>query len=207
MIKTDINNPAEPSKPLILLGVLKAYVSNPLLFLLKIKIKAGKLSKLLNGDYPAELIESVSLLSAIYLLLLKETDRERAMSITEAIAIPVGLSVQMANFRYTEDKRTFENLIKYQQRTNHEGVTKSNSMEIIDRNSNCYRFKVCSCMFMKAFTAIGVPELTPVICSVDNAIFNVYLPEKIIFHRDGIGNRIADGAEYCTFVCENREGL
>lgn len=36
---------------------------------------------------------------------------------------------------------------------------------------------------MEAFTELGVPELTTVMCEMDNAIFNTYLPEEVSFHR------------------------
>jgi hypothetical protein len=57
------------------------------------------------------------------------------------------------------------------------------------------------------YTELGIPELTKLMCAVDNAIFNTYLPEKITFHRNGIGNRIVDGAPACHFViqCHDQE--
>ena len=75
-------------------------------------------------------------------------------------------------------------------------------MEIIEKTEDRYVFKVTKCMFYEFFKYLEVPELTRIMCSIDNAIFNSYLPEKIIFHRDGINNRIADGASECMFVIE-----
>ena len=48
-----------------------------------------------------------------------------------------------------------------------------------------------------------MPELTRIMCEVDNAIFNSYLPEQVTFHRNGLGNRLADGAAVCHFVLEH----
>jgi len=203
MLKTNVDNIAKPVKPLILLGILKAYITNPVIFLIRVKYKAKTFKKQISDNYPDDFIEIITLFTSIYSLLLEKVDKEKAFSIVKAIGIPIGLSVQMANFRYVEDDRTFENLIKYQQRTNREGPTKLNKIKIMDQDEKCYRFRVHNCIFMKAFSELGMPELTQVMCEVDNAIFNVYLPERVVFHRDGTGNRIADGAEYCTFVCEN----
>jgi len=36
-------------------------------------------------------------------------------------------------------------------------------------------------------------------CSIDNALFNSYLPEDIVFDREGINNKMPDGAEFCMF--------
>jgi hypothetical protein len=52
-------------------------------------------------------------------------------------------------------------------------------------------------------TQIGIPELTRLMCGVDNAISNSYLPEQVTFHRNGLGNRPAEGALACHFVLEN----
>jgi hypothetical protein len=60
-------------------------------------------------------------------------------------------------------------------------------------------------MFYEFFKHLEVPELTTIMCSIDNAIFNSYLPEKITFHRNGINNRMVDGASECIFVMENHE--
>ena len=80
-----------------------------------------------------------------------------------------------------------------------------NKMEILKQSSECYEFRVHNCMFMEAFSLLGMPELTRIMCAVDNAVFNVYLPEQIVFHRNGVGNRIVDGAPFCSFVCEGRD--
>lgn len=204
MLKTDSNVVARPLKPLILLGILSGYIRNPLVFVVRVVMKSKKVRKQLDPALADDFASMAALVSSIYLLLQVKVDKEKALSITKAVIIPVGLSVQMANFRYVEDDRIFKNLIAYQQRTNREGPTRLNKMEVIDQNSRCYRFRVHTCMFFKTFSQLGIPELTEVMCEVDNAIFNVYSPERIIFHRDGIRKRIVDGASFCTFVCENR---
>jgi len=62
-------------------------------------------------------------------------------------------------------------------------------MEIIEDSKTEYIFKVTKCMFYSLFEKLGVPELTSTMCSVDNAIFNFYLPNSIVFSRT-IGNTI-----------------
>ncbi|MBV7272075.1 hypothetical protein I6U48_03975 [Clostridium sp. PL3] len=54
------------------------------------------------------------------------------------------------------------------------------------------------------FSKLGMPELTAIMCAIDNVIFNAYLPDTVFFHRKGSGNTIIAREEYCTFVCENR---
>lgn len=205
MLKTNTDVAARPAKPLILLGILKGYVSHPLLVLLKLRKYMKTYKKRLHGTYPDDFIQVVVLMAALYTIFRTTEDSDTAFSLVAAVILPMGLAVQMANFRFVEAERNLENLVHYQQRTNREGPTKLNKMEITEQSSECYAFKVHNCMFLEAFTLLGMSELTRVMCAVDNAVFNTYLPEKIVFHRRGVGNRIVDGAQYCSFVCERRD--
>jgi hypothetical protein len=103
-----------------------------------------------------------------------------------------------------EAPRTFENLVAYQQRTSREGPTRWNEMHILEQSEHKYEFRVSRCMFHDLYNQLGMPELTRLMCEVDNAIFNAYLPEQIAFHRNGPGNRLSDGAPECHFVLEYR---
>lgn len=207
MLKTTIENPGKPEIGLIILGVLKGYIDNAENFMDKImtqKKEIGKKISLENPDYPCEFINLVSLVAAMYTELKKEMEQEQALSVVKASFLPVGLAMQMGNFRYVEDKHNFENLIKYQQLTNKQGPTKLNKMEVIQQDSKAYQFHVHNCMFQEEFTKLNMPELTKVMCSIDNVIFNTYLPDRVYFHRNGKGNKIIEGTKYCTFICENR---
>jgi hypothetical protein len=122
-----------------------------------------------------------------------------------AFVLPVGFAMQQGNFRNVEAGRNFENLIIYQQRIHQEGLTRWNMMEVLEQSASKYETRVTACMYFKFYSSLGIPEMTRLMCAVDNAIFNSYLPERITFHRNGIGNRIVDGASACHFVLEHRE--
>ena len=77
-------------------------------------------------------------------------------------------------------------------------------MEVVERTSPRFEIKVTSCMFHEFAVPVGAPELTPVVCQIDNAMFNSYLPDEMIFDRGGPGRRIADGRHECSFVWELR---
>jgi predicted ArsR family transcriptional regulator len=158
--------------------------------------------KRLPQDLPQDFIETAALQAWMYMRLKDRIGQEKAFEIIRAIVIPLGLALQHSNFRAVEAPRTFENLIAYQQRTNREGPTRWNKMEILEQSDDRYELRVHYCMFHDFYTQLGVPELTALMCAVDNAIFNSYLPEEVTFHRNGLGNRIADGASACHFVIE-----
>ena len=208
MIKTNIDNPAKPKVPFIILGILKGYIDNAEDFMDKtMKSKKEIVKNILqkNPQYPVEFVDIVSMVVALYSELKKYMENEKALLIVKASFLPVGLGIQMANFRYVEDNHTFENLITYQQRTNKQGLSQLNRMEIIQQNNKIYEFRIHNCMFKEEFSRLGMSELTTVMCEINNIIFNAYLPDKVHFHRNGANNTIINGMNYCNFVCENIE--
>jgi hypothetical protein len=58
-------------------------------------------------------------------------------------------------------------------------------------------------MFHELALYLGIPELTPIVWQIDNAVFNSYLPDEMTFDRGGIGRWIADGQHECNFVWES----
>ena len=204
-VKTDIDNIAKPATSLILIGVLKGYIKNPIVFLIKTKLTFKKYKKSIQLDLPSDFINSTGLIAWIYIRLTERIGKEKAFEVIRACVLTSGLAVQQANFRNVETKRTFENLKKFQQRANNEGSTKLNTVEVIEASENKYEFRVTRCLFHELFTYLKVPELTSIMCSIDNAIFNTYLPEKLVFHRNGINKTLSSGHKYCEFVVEKNE--
>ncbi|MDC7220040.1 MAG: DUF6064 family protein [Spirochaetales bacterium] len=201
-LKTNKDKIASPNAVIMALAVLKGYISFPGPFLFSTVIGLPKLIVKNKKDYPVDFLKSSGLTTLLYKGLIPSLGKEKAFEVVRAVIIPIGLATQQANFRNVEEPRTFENLVKYQQRTNREGPTRLNTIEIEEQSEREYRFKVSRCLFLEFFNSQGVPELTKLMCTVDNAIFNIYRPEEIFFHRDGVGNRMADGCAACQFVVE-----
>ena len=63
------------------------------------------------------------------------------------------------------------------------------------------------CVFYNFFNTINVPELTEIMCSIDNAIFNSYLPDEIFFSRESKNSKISTGDIKCTFCIKNLTGI
>ncbi len=205
MLKTDTENPARPFVLPMAYGILKGYIKNPLLFLLGTVLTLPFFKKRIPKDLPKDFIKTVVLQGWLYIRLKDRLGQEKAYEIMRAVILPIALAVQQGNFRSVEAGRTFENLIKYQQRTNREGPTRWNRMEIEEQSGKRYAFRVKNCKFHEFFSSIGAPELTKFMCATDNVIFNSYLPEEVVFDRNGLNNRIADGASECRFVLEHKE--
>ena len=205
MLKSDIENPARPSGLLMAYGILRGYLKSPLLFLFVTLLTLPYFKKRIPKDLPGDFVKTVALQAWLYIRLKDRVGREKAYEIMRAVILPIALAVQQGNFRSVEAGRTFENLIHYQQRTNREGPTRWNRMEIDEQSEKRYAFRVKNCLFYEFFSSIGAPELAKFMCATDNAIFGSYLPEEVTFHRNGLSNTIADGAPECRFVIEYKK--
>ena len=204
MLKTSIENKAKPATILIAYGGIKGYMKNPFWFLLKTLMKVPGLKKKLPKKIPGDIKQQVTLISSMYLVLKKKTDEKRALSTIQAIITPVAIAVQLGNFRYAETDRSFESLKKYHEISIGEGPTRANRIEIIESSEKKYHFRVKSCIHSGLFKKLGVPEITKIMCNVDNALYNIYCPDQVVFHRNGIGNTIFEKNKFCEFVCEKR---
>jgi len=189
---------------LIVYGGLKGYVTRPFWFLLKTALKASQLKKQLPERLSGDIKTQVAMIASMYILLKEEVGPERAFSTVQVIMIPVALSVQLGNFRFAETERSFESLKKYHEMAISESPTRTNIKETVESTDEKYHFRVKSCLHKGLFKRLGVPELTRVMCNVDNALYNIYCPDKVLFHRNGPGNTILEGNEYCEFICENK---
>jgi len=202
MLKSTIEHPAQPNKSLIALGILQGYLKNPLGFFLGTLLTLPGFKKQIPPGFPPEFARANALQAWMYMRLKKAVGQEKAYEIVRAFVLPIGLAMQQGNFRNVEAGRSFENLIAFQQRTHREGLTRWNTLEVLEQDAARYEIRVTTCMYFKFYNSLGIPEMTRLMCAVDNAIFNSYLPEEITFHRNGLGNRIVDGAAACQFVIE-----
>ncbi len=205
MLKTSITNKAAPSVLFIAYGVLKGYAKNPFRLFLKILLNVPKIKKQLPQKLDDDIKKQAAIIASMYNVLKEEVDKERALSTVQAIITPIAIAVQLGNFRYAETERSFDNLKKYHEMAISEGPTRTNKMEIVESSDEKYHFRVKSCLHMGIYKRLGVPELTRIMCNVDNALYNIYSPDKVVFHRNGPGHTIFEGCEYCEFICENRE--
>lgn len=196
--KNSYSKAASPAVPLIALGALKGYVSGTFWFFAGTILTLPAVMKKYKKDFDPEFLKSAGFMLHLYNRLQNKMSKEKAFEVTRAVVLCSATSVMQANFRNVEVPRNFKNLIKYQQRTNQEGATKNNLMEVIEQTEDTYRFKIVTCQFYDFFKVAGAPELTSIMCAVDNAVFNSYLPNQIVFSR-GVGETFAEGAEYCSF--------
>jgi len=201
-MKTNTEIIAKPALPLIVFGIIKGYVKSPIRFMLGTLISFPKFIKSIKSDLPKEFIKSNGFIVHLYNRLQRRYLKEKAYEITRAAILCSAFSVMQANFRNAEAERSYENLIKYQQKAKEEGATRLNEMRIIRQDENRYEYCVTRCMFFEFFNMMNAPELTKIMCAADNAIFNTYLPNEIVFERK-LGETMPEGAKECSFCIKN----
>ena len=189
----------------ILLHLLRTQVRFPRLFLLKCRLTVGRFKKTIGPRFPPELIDLAALPLWVYLNLKQKIGQTKAFEIMRVAILTGGIAQWNLAYQATVKKRTFDNLCDAEIDVNLTGPTRWNTMKVVDRTARRFEIKITRCMYHELTTSLGVPELTPVVCQIDNAAFNSYLPDTVVFSRGGPGHRIADGKKECNFVWELRE--
>jgi hypothetical protein len=140
----------------------------------------------------------------VYLNLKQRIGQRQAYEVMRVALLVGGTAMQNFQFRTVDKERTFENSCEGEVENNHTGIVRWNTMEVLERSPKLFELRITRCLFHELATALGVPELTPVVCQIDNAFFNSYLPGEVLYHRGGPRRRIADGAKECNFIWERK---
>ncbi|MEN6472465.1 MAG: L-2-amino-thiazoline-4-carboxylic acid hydrolase [Syntrophaceae bacterium] len=186
----------------VLVHLLKDEIAFPLAFMLKCRLTLGRFRKGIDARFPREFVELTALPLWVYLNLKKTIGERKAFEIMRIALLTGGVAKQSLLFDTVERERTFQNFITQELEINRTGTTRWNTLEIVERSERRFEIRITRCLFHELACSLGIPEITPLICQVDNAVFNSYLPEKMVFHRGRDKRRIADGAPACPFVWE-----
>ena len=185
----------------ILTHLLRGKVRFPWLFLIRCKLTLGPFRRSIDPTkFPQDLIDLAALPLWVYKNMKEKIGQQPAFEIMRVAILTGGIAQWNLQYRAAEKERTFKNLCDAEIEVNKVGFTHWNTMEIVDRSERRFEIRITRCLNHELTTAMGMPELTPVICQVDNAGFNSYLPDKVVFNRGGPGHRIADGSEECNFI-------
>lgn len=186
----------------ILLELLQDEIPSPECFLQECKSSLPTFQSTIDKKFTPDLIKFISMPLWVYINLKNKLGEKKAFEIMRIALLTGGLAKQSILFDSVNKPRTFENFIKQELQINKTGTTKWNDLEVVCKDENKFEIKITKCLYHELTTSLQIPEATKLICQVDNAVFNSYLPEKITFHRGGINRRIADGCNECHFVWE-----
>lgn len=184
----------------LLVHMLEKEMRHPRWFLWRCVRTVARLKKRIGPQFPKELVELAATPMWIYINLKERLGQDKAFEIIRVALLTGGLAKW--NLQYDTRPRTFETLFEDELRVNQTGLTRWNTLEVVEHEPRRFELKVTRCLYHELATALGIPEITPIVCQIDNAAFGSYLPDRVLFHRGGPGHRIADGAPACRFVLE-----
>jgi hypothetical protein len=186
----------------ILINLLKDELPFPQLFILRCRLSLDHFKKQIDKRFPKELVELTALPLWVYLNLKNKIGERKAFEIMRVALLTAGVAKQNLLFDTVTKERTFETFTQQELEINKTGTTKWNTLEVVEHTDRRFQIRITRCLYHELAASIGAPEITPIVCQIDNAVFNSYLPEKMIFHRGGINQRIADGNSECQFIWE-----
>lgn len=175
------------------------------MFLWRCLATVGRFKKRIDPRFPKELVDLTAMPMWVYINLKQRLGQAKAFEIMRVAILTGGIAKWNLQFGTVEHPRTFENLFADELRVNQTGFTRWNTLEVVEHGPRRFELKVTRCLYHELAIALGVPEITPIVCQIDNAAFGSYLPDRVLFHRGGPGHRIADGAAACRFVVERSD--
>jgi hypothetical protein len=186
----------------ILLHLLGKELRFPKLFLWRCLATVGELKRRIDPRFPPELVALAAMPLWVYINLKKRIGPTKAFEIMRVAVLTGGIAQWNIAYETVDNKRTFATLCEQEIKVNRTGPTRWNTLEVVERTECRFEVRVTRCLYHELARSLGVPEITPIVCQIDNAGFNSYLPDEVVFHRGGRGHRIADGASECRFVWE-----
>jgi len=190
----------------VLRHLLARELKFPQAFLLRCVATLGAFKRRIDPRFPDELVELAALPLWVYINLSKKIGAPKAFEIMRVAVLTGGVAQWNLAYATVDRPRTFENLYEQELEVHRTGPTRWNSLEVVERTDRRFELKVTRCMYHELAQSLGIPEITPIVCQLDNAAFNSYLPDEVIFHRGGPGHRISDGAPECRFVFQKIGG-
>ncbi len=187
----------------IFASVLSSYITYPIVFLIKAQLLEFKYKKNIVGNWPDEFLDLVAPMANMYVLLSKQIGPKMAFEVMRVGIISTEILLDHKYFLSIENGRSFEKLKNGLKRALVSGITRWNKGKVIEDSDVKFEMRFSYCIFNDFFRQQNIPEFTQIICSHANAVFNSYMPEEIIQHRNGIGNRLSAGALECHQVIEN----
>ena len=186
----------------LLMNLMRREMRFPVLFMLKCKLTVGQLKKRIDPQFPEDFVEWVSLPVWVYLNLKEKIGQRKALEIMRIALLTGGTAALNMFFDPVHTERTFDNLIEKELEGFQTGMIRWNKFKIVERTSRRFELNVVKCRYYEFAVSLGIPELVPMICLIDNAVHNSYLPDQVRFHRGGLNRRIVDGDSECHFIWE-----
>jgi hypothetical protein len=161
----------------ILLHLLAGEVAFPRLFMWRCALTLDRFKRRIDPRFPKELVDMAALPIWVYLNLKARVGQAKAFEILRVAILTGGVAQWNLAYETVDKERTFANLCEQELLVNQTGPTRWNTLEVVDRSEHRFEIRITRCLYHELAVSVGAPELTPVVCQIDNACFNSYLPD------------------------------
>lgn len=187
----------------LLRHLLEGHVADPQRLIERCKRTLETFKKRLDPRFPKNMVRARAFYLHCYIELKKQLGQEPAYEIMRIVFLTDG-EIRMNLVYDTAGGRSYEKVIQKAIEFNRaSGVP----FTIIEQSGDRFEMKMTSCAFWELCCSLEIPEATRLVCQVDDAFFNSYLPEEVRFSHGVPCSRLIDGASACRFVFTHLLGL
>ncbi|MBD3287152.1 hypothetical protein GF359_10760 [candidate division WOR-3 bacterium] len=187
----------------LLTHLLEGEVPNPRDFIDACSNKLEPFKQSIDPKFPKSMINSRAFYLLCYIDLKKTLGQGKAYEIIRPVLLTEGMARMNLVFD-TASGRSFERLIEKVFAFNH---SLNLPFEVTEQSADRFCFSLKRCTFWELCCYLEIPEATTLVCQVDNAFFNSYLPDEVKFSHGTPCSRLVDGASSCRFVFTRTIGL
>lgn len=161
-----------------------------------------------NGAPAAEIryVKQFALAAATYLNLGKKIGKERAFETMRSLLVPLGCAAVQKRFDALDLAAVhgIKRLLAFNEQMEQNDEARFNDRKYITKTDDTCHYVILHCIVFDFFSQAGTPELTRLICEVDQVFYARAFPD-FTFDRNGSWeNTIAYGRPQCDFLLKKK---
>ena len=162
-----------------------------------------------NPDLKTEAayVKRLSFAAAIYLSICERVGKDKAFQIVRKVLVPIGCDTvrKRLNALDLSGLHGMERLMKFNHFMQTNDEAKYNLREYVVTDHQTCHYVIKRCVVHDFFTEAGTPELTRLICEVDQVFFPEAFPDFLFDRGDSWENTMAYGKKHCDFILKIKQ--
>lgn len=162
-----------------------------------------------NYKDEAAYVKRLSFASGMYQALRSRLGKDKAFQIVRKILVPIGCDAvrKRLNSLDLSGLQGMERLMKFNDFMQTNDEAKHNTREYLIQNDQVCHYIIKRCVVHDFFSEAGTPELTRLICEVDQVFFPEAFPDFHFDRGDSWENTMAYGKDHCDFILTQVSGV
>lgn len=186
--------------------LLEGVLDDPQRFIEDCNRKLAEFKAGIEPKFPKDMVEERAFYLLCYIELKRLLGQNKAYEIVRIVFLADGI-VRMNLAFDTAHGRSFEKLVDKTIALNTPPNAPEGALKIVEHSRDRFEINLVHCVYWELCCSLDIPEATTLICQVDDAFFNSYLPEEVRFSHGSPCTRLVDGAQACRFIFTRILGL